>query len=170
VIGAAERRLIARSWTGCAPRADALAAGYYQRLFERMPGLRIRFPADLAPARLRLVGLLRFVARSLDWPAEEWRRPVPIEEDLLAILLAMSRRYRGLGEVDDSVRAASREALTASFAEILGKEASGEIGEAWAQVHDLAADAFVLGASALARLHQPAVLAAETRRWARPAS
>jgi nitric oxide dioxygenase len=59
-------RRVAASYEVLAPRADAMAEGFYRRLFEMSPQLRALFPADMTIQREHLAASVALVARNIE--------------------------------------------------------------------------------------------------------
>jgi serine/threonine protein kinase len=73
-----EASLVAASYARLAPTIDPFVARFYERLFERRPDARVRFPAELDAQRGKLAGMIQLVVENLRRP----ERLMPILEDL----------------------------------------------------------------------------------------
>src|SRR6185436_7813513 len=84
---------------------------FYKRLFELRPEYAALFTSDLKEQKRKLVQMLAFIVRSLDWPDSAWKDTVSAEEDLVYVVLALGRRHRDLYRIPDDSYAVVGEAL-----------------------------------------------------------
>jgi len=145
-----EKRAIQRSWQLVAPIADTAADLFYKRLFELAPGYRKMFGGDLEPQKRKLVAMLRFIVKSLDWPDETWRDAVSLEDDLFLIVLALGRRHAVLYRVPDESYDVVGQALLWALDYGLGEAFTPETRAAWTRVYQLLATTMKLGRTACA--------------------
>ena len=117
-----------------APRADAFASRFYERLFGIDPTLRTLFPEDLAPQRKKLVQALAMVVAGLDRL-----------ETMVDTLRHLGRRHGGYG-VEPHHYAAVGEALLATLEEsVAGFEDRSRI--AWGRAYASLADIMISAAA-----------------------
>jgi serine/threonine protein kinase/pimeloyl-ACP methyl ester carboxylesterase len=130
-----EAATIAASFARVAPRADAFSARMYELLFERNPGLRPLFPADMTAQRRKLIGALVVIVDNLRRPD----RLVPLLEDLgrrHAAYGARPEHFDALGEallgaiaaIDDRLDDRARRAWTHAYARIAEAMQRGLVG------------------------------------------
>ena len=137
---------VKETWRLAAPRADAVAQLFYQRLFNIDETLKGLFSeCDMAAQRQKLVMALGFAVDNLDKPG----LLVPVVEDL-------GRRHVGYGATEahyDSVGAALLWTLERGLGEAWTKEAA----EAWTAAYGLLSGAMKSAARALAKApeHKP---------------
>jgi hemoglobin-like flavoprotein len=114
-----EIRLIQESFGVLRPRADELGQLFYGRLFEKHPGLRPMFAADIEPQARKLVSVLAIVVASLD------RLPtiLPVVEDL-------GRRHDAYG-VEPQHYDQVGETLIWTLDRMLGQTFSSDVRQAW---------------------------------------
>ena len=140
-----EKASIKNSWRLVIPIAETAADLFYKRLFELHPGYRDLFAEDLSSQKRKLVGMLGFIVKSLDWPESAWRDDVSEENDLFLIMLALGRRHSDLYKVPDASYAAVAEALLWTFDYALGKKFDGPTRAAWTHVYTLCATCMKMG-------------------------
>lgn len=143
------KRAILDSWRLVVPIAETAADLFYQRLFELEPKYRPLFPKDMREQKQKLLKMLTFIVRSLDWPMEQWRETVPEEEDLFLVVLAMGRRHHELYNIPDDSYPVVGEALLWTLDYGLGDAFTDEVREAWTNVYTLLARTMQLGAAKL---------------------
>ena len=97
----ADKRDIVRSWRLVVPIAETAAELFYKRLFELKPEYVELFPADMSGQRRKLVTMLSFIVKSLDWMQEDWEEEIDPEDDLALVVLAMGRRHASLYKIPD---------------------------------------------------------------------
>jgi hemoglobin-like flavoprotein len=126
---------IRRSWRLLAPLGETVSELFYRRLFELRPDLRSLFPPDMEAQKRKLLSMLVFTVKSLDWPIEEWEKEVDPENDLFLVVLALGRRHRNLYKVEDQHYGPVGEALVWTLEQGLGQVFEGTTKEAWIQVY-----------------------------------
>jgi hemoglobin-like flavoprotein len=142
-----EKELLRRSWRLVLPIADTAADLFYKRLFELRPQYAALFPADMSAQKRKLMQMLAFVVHSLDWPETAWRDDVPIDEDLLLVVLALGRRHRDLYKIPDESYEAVGEALLWTLDYGLGTAFTDEVRAAWLQVYRLLVSTMRMGST-----------------------
>lgn len=133
------KQAIRRSWRLLAPLGETVSELFYRRLFELRPDLRGLFPNDMEAQKRKLLAMLVFVVKSLDWPIEEWEQDIDPEDDLFLVILALGRRHRKLYRVEDEHYGPVGEALVWTLEQGLGQVFEGTTKEAWIQVYGMLA-------------------------------
>ncbi|MBF5041565.1 nitric oxide dioxygenase [Aggregicoccus sp. 17bor-14] len=133
----AQRSTLKRTWELAEPVADTVADLFYRRLFELAPQYQGLFSPDLEKQKRKLVGMLRFVVRSLDWSDAQWKDPVASDSDLFLVMLALGRRHTELYRVPDEAYATVGEALLWTLDYGLGEAFTPEAREAWTRAYGL---------------------------------
>jgi hemoglobin-like flavoprotein len=161
-----EKALIRRTWRLVVPIAETAADLFYKRLFELKPDYRKLFPENMGAQKRKLLQMLSFVVRSLDYPDSAWRTTVPLEEDLMYVVLALGRRHRDLYRIPAESYAAVGEALIWTLDYGLGEAFTAEVRAAWLHTYELLAttmrlgSALIDGPAAHAAVHRVAELGA----------
>lgn len=145
MLNDAEKKLIVGSWRLVVPIKDTAADLFYRRLFELDPAYQQLFSHDMAAQKRKLVAMLGFIVKALDWPDSAWREEVAEEDDLFLVILALGRRHTELYNVPDSAYATVGEALLWTLDYGLGKEFSPPVRAAWTKVYGLIATAMKMG-------------------------
>ena len=117
------------------PIAETAADLFYKRLFELAPQYRQLFKGDMASQRKKLIGMLAFVVKALDWPEDAWQQSVSTEEDLFLVVLALGRRHSELYRVPDESYAVVGEALLWTLDYGLGEAFTAEVRDSWTRVY-----------------------------------
>lgn len=126
---------IRRSWKLVVPIAETAADLFYRRLFELKPEYRPLFPENMAGQKSKLLRMLAFIVKSLDYPETAWRDEVSETEDLLLILLALGRRHHSLYSVPREAYGSVGEALLWTLNYGLGEAFTPEVKHAWTEVY-----------------------------------
>lgn len=140
-----QKAIIQQNWRLIVPIADAAADLFYRRLFELQPEYRKLFGEDMAGQKQKLLQMLAFVVKSLDWGAASWADDVPPDDDLFLVLLALGRRHALLYNVPDEGYEVVLDALLWTLDYGLGKAFDEKAWEAWSQVMLLVANTMILG-------------------------
>lgn len=140
-----EKTAIRESWRLVVPIADTAADLFYRKLFELRPEYRRLFSDDMRAQKKKLVAMLAFVVKSLDWPDSAWRESVADEDDLCLVLLALGRRHADLYHVPDAGYEAVAEALLWTLDYGLGKRFDAPTRAAWTHVYQLLALTMKMG-------------------------
>ena len=143
-----DRKLILQSWRLVVPIAETAGDLFYRRLFELKPEYRSLFRDDLSKQKRKLVGMLAFIVKSMDWLASEWREEVPVEEDLAMVVMAMGRRHAELYRIPDESYATVGEALLWTLDQGLGPAFTDEVRSAWTRLYEVVSLTMRMGASA----------------------
>lgn len=145
MISDEQKTVIRETWRLVVPIADTAADLFYKRLFELRPDYRALFTGDLSSQKKKLISMLNFIVKSLDWPESAWRETVAEENDLFLIVLALGRRHTDLYKVPDAAYKSVGEALLWTLDYGLGKKFDGPAREAWTQVYTLVATTMKMG-------------------------
>lgn len=145
MISIQDKHHIQRSWKLVVPIAETAADLFYRRLFELRPEYRALFPDDMSSQKRKLLRMLAFIVRAIDFPDHEWKKEVPIEEDLLLVILAMGRRHTDLYKIPDESYVTVGEALIWTLGYGLGEAFTEEVREAWLKVYTLLVRTMKLG-------------------------
>ena len=86
MISDAEKAAISDSWRLVLPIAETASDLFYKKLFELRPDYRRLFPEDMTAQKRKLLAMLSFVVKSLDWPESAWRDTVSEEDDLRLVV------------------------------------------------------------------------------------
>ncbi len=132
-----EKHNIQRSWRLVEPIKETAADLFYRRLFELEPRYRALFPDDLGSQKRKLIKMLAFIVKSLDYPESAWRAETPEENDLFLVTLALGRRHRELYHVPDAAYATVGSALLWALDQGLGEAFTKDVHDAWAHVYQL---------------------------------
>jgi hemoglobin-like flavoprotein len=145
MITDAQKKVIQDTWRLVVPIAETAADLFYKRLFELRPDYRALFSGDMAAQKRKLIAMLNFIVKSLDWPESAWRETVAEENDLFLIVLALGRRHHDLYNVPDASYQTVGEALLWTLDYGLGKKFDGPAREAWTQVYTLVSTTMKMG-------------------------
>jgi len=140
-----EKAAIKDSWRLVVPIAETAADLFYKRLFELRPEYRRLFPEDMRAQKRKLIAMLAFIVKSLDWPEAAWRETVPEEDDLCLIVLALGRRHSDLYHVPDASYDVVGEALLWTLDYGLGKKFDAPTRSAWTRIYTLLALTMKMG-------------------------
>jgi nitric oxide dioxygenase len=128
--------LVQSSFDRLGPELDAMAARFYQELFQRDPELRPLFTTDMAEQRVKFTEKLTEIVRAM-----------PRLDELLAHTRALGARHVGYGVRTADYRTVG-EALVAALAAVLGEEFDAATREAWLLAFNLVAETMLDGAAA----------------------
>jgi hemoglobin-like flavoprotein len=137
MLNDAQKKIVKDTWRLVVPIADTAADLFYKRLFELRPNYRALFTADMAAQKRKLLAMLAFIVKSLDWPDSAWRDAVSEEDDLFLIVLALGRRHSDLYAIPDAAYETVGEALLWTLDYGLGKAFDAEARAAWAHLYSL---------------------------------
>ncbi len=145
------KQAILGSWRLVVPIAETAADLFYRRLFELRPEYRTLFPDDMSGQKRKLIKMLAFVVKSLDWLDDDWQASVAPEEDLMLVVLAMGRRHSALYRVPDESYAVVGEALVWTLDYGLGDAFTPQVRKAWIELYTLVAQAMRMGGATVER-------------------
>ena len=151
MITTQDKEHIRRSWKLVVPIAETAADLFYKRLFELKPEYRSLFPDDMTAQKRKLLRMLAFIVRALDFPEKDWRDDVPAEEDLLLVVLALGRRHSELYRIPDESYVTVGEALLWTLNYGLGEAFTESVREAWLRVYTLLVRTMKLGSKMVDR-------------------
>lgn len=140
-----EKTAIKASWRLVIPIADTAADLFYKRLFELKPDYRRLFSDDMKSQKRKLIAMLAFIVKSLDWPDAAWRDTVEEENDLCLVMLALGRRHSDLYRIPDASYDTVGEALLWTLDYGLGKKFDPQTRAAWAKIYGLCALTMKMG-------------------------
>ena len=140
-----QKQLLRDSWRLVIPIADTAADLFYKRLFELKPEYQSLFKSDMASQKRKLIAMLAFIVKSVDWPDEAWRESVADEDDLFLIVLALGRRHSELYRIPDAAYDTVGEALIWTLDYGLGKAFTPDVRAAWTQLYGLLALTMKMG-------------------------
>ena len=142
------KEAIVRSWRLVVPIKETAADLFYKRLFELKPEYQQLFTGDMAAQKRKLIAMLAFIVRSLDWKDADWKESVDENEDLFLVVLALGRRHIELYHVPDEAYETVGEALLWTLDYGLGEAFTDEVRQAWTLVYTLLATTMKMGRTA----------------------
>src|SRR4051794_16673852 len=95
----AHRETIRRSWKLIEPVAESVPDLFYRRLFDIAPQYRSLFSDDMTAQKRKLMTMLAFVVKAIDWPEEFWTDRIAPDQDLVMMVAALGRRHAQLYRV-----------------------------------------------------------------------
>jgi hemoglobin-like flavoprotein len=147
MITDSEKQEVRRTWKLVIPIASTAADLFYKRLFELRPDYAELFTGDMAGQKRKLLQMLAFIVKSLDWPDSAWKDTVSAEEDLVFVVLALGRRHKDLYRIPEESYAVVGEALLWTLDYGLGKAFDDSAREAWRHVYQLVSMTMRMGAA-----------------------
>lgn len=144
-----EKEVVLRSWRLVVPIAETAADLFYRRLFELKPEYRALFGEDMAAQKRKLVRMLAFIVRSLEWRDEQWKDDIDPSEDLMLVVLALGRRHTDLYRIPNESYGVVGEALVWTLEHGLGDAFTPPTREAWIKLYTLLASTMQMGAAAM---------------------
>jgi hemoglobin-like flavoprotein len=144
-----DKEHIRRSWKLVIPIAETAADLFYKRLFELKPEYRSLFPEDLSGQKSKLLRMLAFIVKALDFPESAWREEVNESEDLLLVLLALGRRHQVLYRVPREAYGSVGEALLWTLDYGLGEAFTPAVKSAWTAVYKAVSTTMILSFTAI---------------------
>ncbi len=145
MLNAADKQVIKDSWRLVVPIGETASDLFYKRLFELQPSYKKYFTGDLAAQKRKLLAMLGFIVKSLDWPESAWRDDVAEEDDLFLVVLALGRRHSDLYRIPDESYATVGEALLWTLDYGLGKKFDAAAKAAWTKVYTLVSTTMKMG-------------------------
>ena len=146
-----DRKAVRHSFRLVVPIADTAADLFYQRLFELRPDYRALFKDDIAAQKRKLLRMLAFIVKALDYKDTEWRDDVPPEQDLMLVVLALGRRHSDLYRIPHESYGVVAEALLWALDYGLGEAFTQDVRAAWTRLYTLLAQTMRLGSTAIDR-------------------
>jgi hemoglobin-like flavoprotein len=147
MITDSEKDEVRRTWRLVVPIASTAADLFYKRLFELRPEYSDLFTNDLTAQKRKLVQMLAFIVKSLDWPESAWKDTISAEEDLVLVVLALGRRHTDLYNVSEESYAVVGEALLWTLDYGLGTAFDDAARAAWLHVYQLISATMRMGAA-----------------------
>jgi hemoglobin-like flavoprotein len=147
VFSDAEKDIILRSWRLVVPIAETAADLFYRRLFELKPEYRSLFGEDMTTQKRKLVRMLAFIVRAMEWREEQWREDVDATEDLMLVVLALGKRHTDLYKIPNESYAIVGEALVWTLEQGLGDAFTPPTREIWIKLYTLLASTMQMGAA-----------------------
>lgn len=143
-----EKRLIVGAFRLIVPVAETVADLFYARLFEDRPHYRKLFPDDMSGQKRKLIAMLSFITKSLDWTEEEWRDDVDPQDDLFLVVLALGRRHHDLYKIPEDSYEPVEVSLMWALDQGLGQAFTPELRRAWTKLYRSLATSMKIGAKA----------------------
>jgi hemoglobin-like flavoprotein len=140
----AQKQTIRRSWGLVAPIADTVPDLFYKRLFDIAPQYRPLFSDDMVAQKRKLVSMLNFVVKALDWPDEYWTAHISPDDDLVMVVAALGRRHAKLYKVPDEAYAPVGEALLWTLDYGLGEAFTSDVREAWGMLYGVLSTCMIM--------------------------
>jgi hemoglobin-like flavoprotein len=146
-----EKRAIRQSWRLVVPIAETAADLFYKRLFELKPDYRRLFTGDIAAQKRKLLRMLAFIVKAVDYRDEDWKEDVPPDQDLMLVVLALGRRHTDLYRIPNESYGVVAEALLWTLDYGLGEAFTQEVRAAWTRLYVLLAQTMRMGSLAVDR-------------------
>ena len=146
-----EKAAIRTSWRLVVPIAETAADLFYRRLFELKPEYRQLFSMDMASQKRKLLHMLAFVVKSLDYREADWKNDVPADEDMMLVVLALGRRHSELYKIPPESYDVVAEALIWTLHFGLGEAFTPEVQAAWTHIYTLLARTMRMGSATIDR-------------------
>ena len=147
VLTVDEKRLIVSSFRLIVPISETVGDLFYRHLFEARPEYRKLFSEDMTKQKRKLMAMIAFITKSLDWAEEQWRNDVRPEEDLFLVVLALGRRHHSLYKIPDEAYYPVQTALLWALEQGLGQTFTPELRQAWVKLYRALATSMQLGAT-----------------------
>ncbi len=143
-----EKRLIVGAFRLVVPVAETIADLFYARLFEEQPQYRKLFPDDMTGQKRKLIAMLSFITKSLDWSEDQWRDDVNPQDDLFLVVLALGRRHHTLYKIPEDAYEPVERSLMWALDQGLGQAFSPDLRSAWTKLYRALATSMKIGAKA----------------------
>ena len=137
MLSDSEKRAVVRSWRLAVPIADTVGDLFYRRLFDIRPEYRQLFSGDITAQKQKLVKMLAFIVRALDWSEDQWKEDVNAADDLFLVVLALGRRHSDIYRIPEESYADVGEALLWTLDYGLGDAFTDETRTAWTKLYSL---------------------------------
>ena len=145
MLDQAQRQAIVDSFRLVVPIAETASELFYKRLFELRPDYRGLFPAEMAGQRRKLVTMLAFIVKALDYQDSQWKDRISEDEDLFYVLLALGRRHSSLYEIPEDSYGPVAEALLWTLDKGLGEAFTPPVKAAWTEAYGAIATTMKMG-------------------------
>ena len=143
-----EKSLIVSSYRLVVPVTETVADLFYEHLFQKKPQYRQLFSKDMTKQKRKLMTMLAFIVKSLDWTEDQWKEDVEPEDDLCLVVLALGRRHHSLYKIPEEAYGPVEAALMWSLDQGLGEAFTSELHEAWTKLYRSLATTMKMGAKA----------------------
>ncbi len=140
-----DRDAIRASWRLVIPIKHTAAELFYKRLFELKPEYQALFKGDMRAQRGKLIAMLAFIVKTLDWPDSMWQQEVDQNDDLFLVLVALGRRHHELYKIPDESYDYVREALLYALDYGIGEGFTTTTRAAWSRLFDILSVTMRLG-------------------------
>lgn len=141
-----DKKNIVGSWRLVVPIGETAADLFYRRLFEIRPQYRALFPEDLTKQKRKLITMLAFIVKSMDWMSMQWQDDVPPEDDLCLVVLAMGRRHAELYHIPDASYDPVGQALLWTLEQGLGQAFTPDVRASWTRLYEIVSTTMRMGA------------------------
>lgn len=157
------KRRVVESWRLVVPIADTAADLFYRKLFELKPEYRRLFHTDLEVQKRKLLAMLGFVVKAMDWADDHWREDIDPNDDLFTVTVALGRRHAELYRIPEDSYGPVGEALLFTLDYGLGPAFDEETRAAWTRTYQFLSGAMRLGAGRPSHPSTSSTLSLETR-------
>lgn len=157
-----EKTAIRQSWRLVVPIGETAADLFYRRLFELRPEYRELFGIDMASQKRKLLHMLAFTVKAVDFRDSDWRDDVAPDQDLMLVILALGRRHTELYRIPKDSYAVVAEALLWALKFGLGDAFTPEVEAAWTKIYTLLARTMLMASATMSR-EEPMLTVAETQ-------
>ena len=89
MLNESKRKAVVDSFRLVVPIAETAADLFYGRLFELRPEYRQLFTSDMGRQKTKLVKMLAFIVKALDYRDSQWSETVEENNDLFYVVLAL---------------------------------------------------------------------------------
>ena len=141
-----EKTLIVTSFRLVVPISETVGDLFYGHLFQEKPQYRALFPEDMAKQKRKLLTMLEFICKSLDWTEGQWDEEVDPQDDLLLVILALGRRHDALYGIPEEAYGPVEAALMWTLDQGLGEAFTPEHQQAWTKLYRILAMTMQMGA------------------------
>jgi len=147
MINDKERELIKKSWSLVEPMADSVPDLFYKRLFELEPAYRDLFPENMDKQKRKLIKMLGFIVKAIDFSENSWKGTVSEDDDLFLVILAMGRRHSDIYKIPDDSYDTVGAALIWTLDYGLGQAFTDEVKAAWVHYYQLLSMTMKMGSA-----------------------
>lgn len=146
LLSADEKQMIVSSYRLIEPISETVGDLFYRRLFEMHPQYRSLFPDDMTKQKRKLMTMLAFIAKCLDWTEEHWKQNIQPDDDLFLVVLALGRRHHVLYKIPDDAYGPVVASLLWALEQGLGPAFTEDFRRAWNKLCNVVATSMQLGA------------------------
>jgi hypothetical protein len=101
----------------------------------------------MSAQKKKLIRMLAFIVKSMEWTDEQWADDVNPEDDLMLVVLALGRRHARLYRVPAAAYAPVGEALMWTLEQGLGDALDETTRGAWLRLYGLLSKAMIMASS-----------------------